>query len=168
MYSFDIQVSVALLNRVYARRIFKHVVHLLIAFALIALGIAIDLHDGDIDAFSQVGLVVILLTGAIFSAAWVRQRRGIRRMIKRLKGEPIRYSFTEDRFAAESILGRIELKWSSLSELEITNDSCLICWEGGGFVTLPTEQIPPEALAFLIERFQNGNLPVKDSRKTQR
>ena len=110
--------------------------------------------------FSLVGVTVCFIT-----AAWFHQSRQIDEWARRQGDTPVHYSLTEDAVESRSQLGATKLNWDAFSKMRISEDDTLLFYSKVAALTLPTKQVPEEALAYLASRFSHYTKPIEDRRK---
>ncbi len=162
---FEIRITEKFLKEAHFRRLFSGWKKILFAFGLIILAVIIDIYSGELGKISVIGLTVMLICILIYSAAWYRQCREVRKWLEKQEETPVRYNLLTMKIEAESLIGSTTLKWTAFKRLVIHPHDTLLEFSQAGALTLPTEQIPPPALLFLIERFTKHNLEIKDFRK---
>lgn len=70
------------------------------------------------------------------------------------------YTFSDATIQASSALGSIALTWSALAEVRGYRDLVLLGFRGAMYSPLPSAQIPPDALAFLIDRARSAGAKI--------
>ncbi len=161
---FDVQITEAFLMRSHFRRLFRNWKRLTIAFGLIVVGLGIGFSSGGLGRLSVLGMTVMAFCVLLYSAAWIRQRRSIREWIKKQGVTPVRYTLSEDVLTAQSVMGSTTLKWNVFERLVVQALDTLLELPGSGALTLPTSQIPQDAMIRLVEKFTAHGKPIKDSR----
>jgi len=158
---FDVHITETLLRRVALRRLLRRWPLLLLAVGLISVGVWLEVKEGRLGALSVFGLTVVGFLVLMYGVFYIRMRGSIADW-KRLQGEaPVHYHLTEDTLRARSNLGGTELRWSVFRELLEHPDFLLLGMGRSGHLTLPRNEVPAEALAFIRERFASHGLPTK-------
>jgi hypothetical protein len=150
---FDVHLTGTLLRKVAWRRLWRRWPLMVLAWLLVAGSVTLDLRRDGLSDVSVFALTAAGMQLLVYGAHAVRQERSISEW-KRLQGDaPIRYVFTPDTVRATSNLGCTEIRWDVFRELREHRDYVLLGMGRGGFLTFPRAQLPPEAAAFLRERF---------------
>ena len=71
------------------------------------------------------------------------------------------YVLSDETLRATSNLGTTELKWHVFKELREHPDFILLGLNRVSHLTLPTAEIPPDALAFIRQKFADLKLPMR-------
>ena len=138
---------------------------ILIATVLMLPSIVLDLQAGALSGVSMFGIAALSMLILRFSVAWYRQSRSINDWVTKQGTEPVHYRFEEEFITAESVIGKTTLKWNAFRRM--TSDSFHVLLEfprGQGALTVPSEQLAPDALQFLIDRFTENQLPIKNKK----
>jgi hypothetical protein len=72
----------------------------------------------------------------------------------------VSYVFSDATIEGSSALGSIALAWSALAEVRGYRDLVLLGFRGAMYSPLPSVQIPPDALAFLIDRARSAGAKI--------
>jgi len=162
MHTFDVQIEPSMMRKAWNAWFFKgrKLGRMVFAALLLLAGIALDVSGGHFGTVSIVSATVMALLVLILGAAYVA---GLRRALA--KREAIvdgraNYVLTDDTIEAKSSLGSVTLAWSAISEVRRYHDLVLLGYRGAGYSTIPTAQIPGDALAFLVERAKAGGAKV--------
>lgn len=119
-----------------------------------------DVAQGGPGPLSSVlGSVVVLLYALLFMARGVRRKQA-RQLLEQLGDEPVRYTCGEDALRVHSRLGGSSVRWEAFRELDEGPDVCLLFVDPTQYLTLPTDQIPPEALEKLREHLRAAGAQV--------
>jgi 4-amino-4-deoxy-L-arabinose transferase-like glycosyltransferase len=161
---FDITANRQLLHRIHRRRIFRRAWLILLGFGLVVSAAFHNIRLGRINYLETVALTVFGMAVLMYVTAFFRQRILTERIVREIGDAPIHYVLSEDCVSATSPLGKTELRWKALKELEITAEYTLVKWGSNTFVSLPTSQIPKDAQQFFIEQFRKHGLKVRDKR----
>lgn len=166
MHTFDIDLTsdhaTAALRRFLLRRLGRIG---LIAIAMMTGCLAYSIATQDFGfATSILVALILLLTGAYLRAYFVRKKQ-FEEQLARLNGKPITYTLSDAEWSIASNFGTASYKWEMIIELWIDPDLVFLFYNHEAYVTLPTDQIPSEALEFLIGKATRLNLRVTDSRK---
>ena len=160
---FPLHITAAFLKRSYARRTYRGWWKVLASVSVIVLMWIADetgTHTGLIFVMSMLSLYVVL--GAI---AWFRQLRAIRDWLQMQGDAPVIYSISEETVEASSAIGSTKLKWDAFKKITVSDFDTLLVFSYHGALTLPTAQVPKEALDFLKTRFAAHGKKVEDKRK---
>lgn len=157
---FDVHITEKLLRRVVVRRLFRAWPLLLLATVLILVGVATELSTGRLSTMSAIGLTAVGFYLLVYAIYYFQQRRTIADW-KRLQGnDPVHYVLTDETLRATSNLGVTELKWHVFKELREHPDFLLLGLSRVSHLTLPTADLPQEALSFIRQKFADLKLPV--------
>ncbi len=165
---FPVQLTASFLKSSYARRMFYGWWKIAIATAVGAAAVIMNamrgpLNGGSIFIMSGLGFYFTIAT-----VAWFRQSKALDEWLRRQAGAPVIYLFSEDGIESSSAVGSTKLKWDAFRSLAISDFDTLLEFLFHGALTLPTDQIPREALEFLQQRFQANGKKIKDRRKVRR
>lgn len=158
---FDVHITESLLHRVVVRRLFRGWPLTLTAAVLILIGVGTELSIGHLSTVSAVGLTALGIYVLLYGVYYIRQCRTIADW-KRLQGDdPVHYVLSDETLRAKSNLGSTELKWHVFKELREHPDFILLGLNRVSHLTLPTADIPPDALAFIRQKFADLQLPIR-------
>lgn len=158
---FDAHISEKLLLRLTQRRLLRRWPRLLIAVALVGVGLVLDSRSEHWSAVSIMGVTVMALLLFIYAAVYVKQMRALAAW-KRMQGDaPVHYSLSEETVHARSNLGATELKWRVFRKLVEWPDSFLLYYSSDNHLTLPREEVPAEVVDFIRQKFHELKLPVE-------
>ena len=152
-HTFTIQVEPAMLRRAWDAWCFAggRGWRLLGAFVLMT-GASAYLLRTDPSDWETIAIVTCACLAVVFiGTAYVMGLRRIEAKCKALGDGRATYTFTDTRIEAASALGSTSLAWSVLKEVRGYKDLVLLSLQGAQYSTLPASQVPPEALAFLID-----------------
>ncbi len=158
---FDVHITGAFLRKVARRRLLRRWPLDLTAGALVVTGIWLGPAGSRWGAGSVFGLTALGFLLLFYGANYLRQRRSIADWTRMQGDAPVHYHLTPESLRATSNLGGSELRWSAFRELMEHPDFLILSLGSSGRLTLPRAEVPPEALAFIHERFASHNLPVK-------
>ncbi|CAN5584156.1 hypothetical protein BH09VER1_BH09VER1_40310 [soil metagenome] len=160
---FSATLTEQFLKRSHAKRMFYGWWKIALAVVVAGWFSYLDLRHGSGGfSFFLVGVVAVYFAIAAF--AWARQTRVIRQWIRQQGGKPVVYVLSEEGVEGRSEIGSTKLKWEAFKRLKITDFDTLLFYVTHGEMTLPTAQLPPEALEFLRSRFLAHGKKVEDSR----
>lgn len=165
---FSVRLTKAFLERSYSQRFFAGRWRLLCAIVTTLVLVAVFWEDPRFRNIAPVLLGVVAAAVLIFGLAWVRYRRWIGAWLKSQGDAPVEYAFSPEAIETSSRIGQTSLKWEAMSKVEVNDLDTLITWGNSGALTLPTDQIPLEAMSFLQERSVALGKKFKDNRKTQK
>lgn len=161
---FSVTFDPAMLRRSYARRLFQAKWVLGLAAGLVIASVIVR-PEKSLGALQIVGLSGLGLVAAIFGVAWWRQSRAIDSWVSRQEGRPVVYRLTDDGFESESASGSVRLKWEVLDAILIANEDTLLMFGSEGTLTLPTAQVPAEALRFLTQKLEARGRKARERRR---
>ena len=152
-HTFSIQVEPAMLRRAWdawcfgGGRGWKLLGAVVLMTGACACLLRINPSDWENIAAVASACVALVLVGTIYFAGL----RRIQAKCKAMIDGRATYTFTDTRIEASSALGSTSLAWSVVKEVRGYKDLVLLSIQGAPYSTLPASQIPPEALAFLID-----------------
>lgn len=161
---FSLNITSAFLRRSHARRIFHHWPRLTLAVVLVLTAIGFEVRRGE---FGRVAVFCVAALGfvvLVYALAWFRQAKAIDDWVKRQGGEPVVYTLNEATVEATAQVGSASLKWDAFTKLKISDLDVLLVVKQHNALTLPTPQVPPDALEFLIQRFSRLGKKIEDHR----
>jgi hypothetical protein len=162
---FPLTITPAFLKRSHARRIFRHWLRLVLASVLILIAVGMDVRRGQLGSISAVGLSAIGFCVLVYGATWIRQVMAIREWARRQGTASVVYALSEATVKATSEMGGTELKWEAFSGIVVTDFDTRLVFSRNGALTLPTDQIPPEALDFMKKQLGAHGKKIEDQRK---
>jgi hypothetical protein len=130
-------------------------------------GIVLFLLDSTDGAFE---LVTLIWLGAIAAylllaaLAYFYRRRQLIVLLQSRSQEAVTYELTPAGIASLTTDGGGALRWQEINELWLTNEFLLLRHEQGGHTTLPTRQVPDEALQALIAGVKAAGGNIRDRR----
>lgn len=139
---------------------------LLLAALLILPGIFMEPGRSHDDTMNAVGLTALGFMTLFVGLSWWRYRESIQKSLDRQQGKPVECSVSDEAISVVSQAGSGSLKWDMFHSLLVTATHVVpkLTYRSAAF-TLPTEQVPAEALDFIIQQFQSHGKPVRDRRK---
>jgi hypothetical protein len=164
MVKFSLNLDASFLKKSYARRIFRGRWRLAVAVIMIGAGVYAARGDSSLSALSVVGLTAIGFAILVYGAAWFRQSKVIDAWIRSQGDAPLIYLLSEDSVETTAVVGSSKLKWDAFSTLSITDEDTLLVFPREGALTLPTRQVPAEAMEFLKQRFLAHGKKITDKR----
>jgi hypothetical protein len=162
---FPLTITGGFLKRSHAKRIFRGKWFLLLGVALIVTGLAWGDPGESVDAVDQFGIISLIFLVAFFSIAWFKQVASINDWVRKQGSDPVIYRLSEDFIEAASNLGSSKLKWEMFHRLVISDLDLLLMFSRNAALTMPTDQVPSEAIDFLVTKFTNHSLKIEDRRK---
>ena len=164
-HTFNITVSQRDADVALRRFIFREAGWATLIAASLCLGyIVYDSLIGDIGHLSIAIISLLLLMVIVYCGGFIIRRKQTASLLKRLEGAPITYRFDETEMSTESALGSSTLKWEMIKKLWIDPDLILVFYARNGYTTIPTSQIPDDALEFLVTRTQESRGSIIDKR----
>jgi hypothetical protein len=162
---FPLKLTAQFLKRSYARRMFRGWWKIVIA-TLVAVALATaDAMRGPLSITSVFALSALGLYLVIAGIAWFRQSRALDEWLRRQAGAPVIYSLSEETIESAAEVGSTKLKWDAFRSLAISDFDTLLVFPYHGALTMPTDQIPGEALEFLKTQFFSHGKKVEDTRR---
>ncbi len=150
-YTFDVRVSQRDADIALRRFIFRDAGWGTIIAGVLCLAFVVyDTSDGGIGRLGVTILTLLSILALVYLVAFVTRRKQMVELLRRLGDTPISYSFDGSELGAESSLGRWTLKWEMIKKLWIDPDLTLVFYARNGYTTIPTCQIPEDALVFLV------------------
>ncbi|MGI9243213.1 MAG: hypothetical protein ACR2RV_20615 [Verrucomicrobiales bacterium] len=136
----------------------------LVAAALCIAFIVYDVSDGGIGPLGIGILTLLSIFALVYAVGFFTRRKQMADLLRRLGDSPVSYSLGDAELAAESALGSSSLKWEMVRELWVDPDITLVFYARNGYTTIPTPQIPADALTFLAMQVERAGGAVKDNR----
>ena len=125
---------------------------LALACLLLVVSMLLGLSRGHFGTMSVISATVLTFAILVFGAAYfVGLRRALAKREAIVDGRAS-YTLTEETIEAKSSLGSMALAWPAITEVRRNHDLILLGFRGTAYSTIPSAQIPDEALAFLVER----------------
>lgn len=150
---FSSPLNPSLLRRLLCRRLLPWVITCLSSVALCLVGAATQNSWADPVAVAGVTfasfmmLILVTRVGKAFSK--------LNRFLMYQGAEPLQYRVDEKSLHTTDRLGTIELPWTSFTRLDEHPGYILFRAQNGGAFTLPTENVPKEALHLIREQFSS-------------
>ena len=138
-----------------------------VALLILTLSVAWDFVDGELHWISYFGLGVIGIYILYIFLGYIRQRRLLRIMLKRLNEGKIEYELSEDSVSVLAPYGAWQMSWDLFDGLMITDEFTLLLYETGGYSTLPSQWVPDEAIDFLIGKVKRQEGKINDARSSK-
>ena len=154
MHTFDVQIDPEMMRRAWNVWFFRgrRLGRLAIAFLILLAAIVMEVSSGHFGTMSVIFATVLGFTILIYGTAYfVGVRRAIAKREAIVDGRAS-YTLTDETIEAKSSLGSVALAWSAISEVRRHRDLVLLGFRGAGYSTIPSAQIPEDALIFLVER----------------
>lgn len=161
---FSLQLTASFLKRSYARRMFYRWWAIALAVAVTVGIVTMDWLNGSLSAVSIFALSALAFYAAIAGLAWLRQSRALDAWLRMQDGAPVVYSLTPETVESRSAQGAVQLQWAAFRLLVIDDFDTLLVLRTPGALTLPTAQIPAEALAFMQQQIRLHGGRVQDRR----
>ena len=161
-HTFEVRIDQEMVRRAWNAWFFRgrRLGRLGFAFLLILTAIGMDVWRGRFGSVSVMGTTVLGMTVLIYIAVYIV---GLRRALAKrdlFKDGKAAYTLTEAMIEVSSSLGSSTLVWSVISEVRRYPDLVLLGFGGTAFSTIPADQIPEEALVFLLERAKAGGAKI--------
>lgn len=164
---FEVILSEDFLVKSKRRRLLRNWPRLLVAFVLAGNGMALSVYSRSevMNVLFIFGATLIGMTTLIYLMAWIKIGFSVRTEFKKLKSMTYHYQLFEETLEVTMATGNFVLKWQAFKELRIDAFQTQLEFSRGQGTVMPTQQIPPEALRFLIDRFNVHDKKVRDKRK---
>jgi hypothetical protein len=133
---------------------------LLISFVIMAAASTYLFRDGSHDTASVVALTFACLSVTIYGLFYFSGLRRAQAKSEALIDGRVTYVFSDATIEGSSALGSIALAWSALAEVRGYRDLVLLGFRGAMYSPLPSAQIPPDALAFLINHARSAGAKI--------
>ena len=127
--------------------------------------IAYDSADGSLGYESIVTITILLLLVFVYVMAFVTRKRQMSELLRKIGDAPISYRLNESEIATRSPMGSSTLKWEMIQKLWVDPDLTLVFYARNAYTTIPTAQIPTEALDFLITQVERVGSSIFDNRR---
>jgi hypothetical protein len=153
-HTFDVQVQAEMTRRAWNAWFFRgrRMWRLAVASSLLLAAILVDVWGSRFGIRTVVAATVLGFTFLLFVTAYfVGLHRSLAKREAVVDGK-VSYTLTEATIEAKSSLGHFALAWSVISEARRYGDLVLLGFRGAAYSTIPANQIPPDALAFMVER----------------
>ena len=139
----------------------------LVIAAVVVLVVATwEIRGGAIGMYSVFALAALAFYVVVAAIAWHRQSKALDEWLRQQAGAPVIYSLTDETIESSANVGSTKLKWEAFCRLSISDFDTLLGFSSHGTLTLPTEQVPIEALEFIKKQFLTRGKKVDDNRKT--
>lgn len=163
-YTFTVTYTEGLLKRAVHTFMWRRVGpdwKLWLAFSLVAVALITLLWLGDrswwVGFFGADLLIILVLLTAVWRAHWVNTLGKFRRM-----GEPkAAFTFSDTGMTVASDMGSSTVPWSMVEEVWELPDCWMIFLSPNQFLTLPTQDVPDEALRFARSRLPTRKIEVR-------
>ena len=109
-------------------------------------------------------LTLLSILVLAYLVAFVMRRKQMADLLRRLRGAPVSYSFGDSEIGIESALGSSTLKWNAIKKLWIDPDIILVFYAQNGYTTIPTSQMPADALDFLAAQVKRVGGSILDNK----
>lgn len=162
---FPITLDGDFLKKSYRIRLFPHEPYTSILMFLLAAFSIVDLWRNAGGWLPSLGLFAAVFYAGIALFAWQKQKAVLKHWTAAQGSTPIIYRLSEEAVECVSKVGSTRLAWNALRGLEIHPLHTLILFNPQGAVTLPTDQVPPEALVYLTEKMKAAGKKVRDQRR---
>jgi hypothetical protein len=162
---FPLKLTAQFLKRSYARRMFRGWWKITIATVVAAVVVTADAMRGPLGITSIFVLCALGFYFVIAGVAWFRQSRALDEWLRQQAGAPLIYSLSEETIESTAEVGSTKLKWDAFRSLAISDFDTLLVFPHQGALTMPTDQIPREAIEFLKKQFLSHGKKIEDKRK---
>ena len=159
MHQFEVKIEPSMMRAAWHAWFFKAVsiwrlgaASLLLISAVMLIG---HLTTMSIVLMTLMGLVIVMYVGIYF----VGLRSAMAKLASVADGRA-GYEFSEATIGLSSSLGSASMAWSTVTEVRRYHDLVLLQFLKTSYNTIPTAQMPPEALAFLIERARSHGATI--------
>jgi hypothetical protein len=140
----------------------------LVAATLCLAFVVYDISDGSIGHLGVVILTLLSILAIVYVVAFVTRRKQMVDLLRRLGDSSVSYRLDGSELATESALGSSTLKWEMIQKLWVDPDVTLVFYARNGYTTIPTTQIPADALSYLISQVERvGGAILNKNTKAQ-
>ncbi|MGC4013836.1 MAG: hypothetical protein QM755_04865 [Luteolibacter sp.] len=151
---FEVHLTPALQRKVLRRKLFKRWPRLLVGVVFIVIGASLNPFLRPV-VFTLPGVFV-----SIYIIAYFRGCYSIRLWHAAQGDHPVHYHLGDESIRADSRLGSVELKWPFFQEFRDGGDFYALRYLNGGQLTLPSKDVPADALRFIEEKFRSLGLRI--------
>lgn len=167
-YTFNVRVSQRDADIALRRFIFRGAGWgTLIAAILCLTFVMYDIADGGIGRLGVANLTLLLILAIVYVVAFVVRRNQMADLLRRLGETSVLYRLDDAELATESALGRSALKWEAIKKLWIDPDVILVFYANNGYTTIPTAQIPADALSYLMAQVERVGGAILNNNNTK-
>ncbi len=139
----------------------------LVAAILCMVYVAYDSSDGNL-GYLGIGIIALLLILIlVYIAAFVTRKKQMAELLRKIGDAPISYRLDDSEIATKTPMGSSTLKWEMIKKLWIDPDLTLVFYARNVYTTIPTSQIPTEALEFLVTQIERVGGSILDNNRTQ-
>lgn len=140
---------------------------------LVAAGVCLaygvyDFWDGAPGLLGLAMLIVVGLLILLYAAVFVTRRKQMADLLRALGDAPVSYRLDGNEIATRSPLGSSAVKWAMIRKLWIDPDLTLVFFTRNAYTTIPTGQVPREALEFLADQVARAGGSIDDRRDGRR
>ncbi len=129
-------------------------IRFLVALALVALGFALSIREGDTSWVTGV-MGSVLVAGTLFAVAiYVVHYRNAMQKLKAMGSSEATLEASDDALALSSGAGSASLPWSAVMEIWRLKGCWLLLLSRSQFVTLPLADLAPDLKNFILEKVQ--------------
>jgi hypothetical protein len=162
MHTFEVQVEPKMMRQAWNAWFLNQSGRwrLAVAVLLVIAPIVLKMRSGRLDTLSIILLTVLGVAALVFVGAYfVGLRRALAKHASIVEGKA-GYTLSDSTIEAASSLGSLTLAWPAVTEVRRYQDLILLRFLGTTYSTIPESQIPPDALAFLVERARHGGATI--------
>ena len=135
------------------------------ALGLAALTMAVSLGLGRWSGWMTFLLCAIAAYLVMIGLNWAKQLRTLNQWLRTQADTPVTYTLSEDQVTAASESGSVSIPWGDFRSALISDLDTLVGFQRStGELTIPTGQVPAEAMERLIERLTAHGKQVRDRR----
>ena len=136
----------------------------LVASALCLAFVLYDISDGGIGRLGVAILTLLSILALFYVVAFMTRRKQMTDLLRRLGDAPVLYCLDDSELGTQSALGSSTLKWEMIQQLWIDPDVTLVFYARNGYTTIPTRQIPADALDFLAAQVKRVGGSILDNK----
>ena len=126
--------------------------------------VVFDVSDGSLGRLGFANLTLLLILALFYLVAFVTRRNQMTDLMRKLGDTPVSYSLSDSEIGTRSALGSSTLKWELIRKLWIDPDITMVFYARNGYTTIPTNQIPADAMGFLAAQVKRVGGLVLDNR----
>ena len=167
-HTFDVRVSQRDADTALRRFIFRGAGWGTLVAAILCLAyVAYDFSDGAL-GYLGIGIIALLLILIlVYVAAFVTRKKQMTELLRKIGDAPVSYQLDDVEIATKSPMGSSTLKWEMIKKLWIDPDLTLVFYARNGYTTIPTQQIPADALDFLVSQVERVGGSILDNKRRQ-
>lgn len=153
-HEFEVQVTRPMIQKAWKAWFWKWTRwrKLVSGMGLLGCSIALDVSSGRAGNVTVICLTVLGMGFCLYAGVYFLGRKRAVEKLDLIDQGKAHYTLSQETIQARSSLGSLNLSWTAVKEVRRYEDLVLLGFQGTAYSTLPAGQLPPEALAFLLER----------------